>query len=317
MNETNNTLSNNIFNTNFYKKLTEKHILILEKQKKILLQYILKIADFPTETININSSDRLVNFLSLLKEKNTFVDENLSIAQNYINSLKQKEYFINPKEIANLLTEYYNISSNICNCITNIENFFIDYIDFIKLDLNLTILLENNNKKAEDSANTTSKETKATESSNINQDITHENLDKVENTLTENTLIISEKQGKVILPYKITELNKILIENSEYNNIQEIIDKNFVIPYTNFKNPIFSRFKEAFKLVRNKEHGSIKEAFDLGMELLFNYNLHPAIISACSGIDELDIYLDYLENNEIDKFDCFNIKFEISPMIRK
>ena len=41
MNETNNTLSNNIFNTNFYKKLTEKHILILEKQKKILLQYIL------------------------------------------------------------------------------------------------------------------------------------------------------------------------------------------------------------------------------------------------------------------------------------
>ena len=120
MNETNNTLSNNIFNTNFYKKLTEKHILILEKQKKILLQYILKIADFPTETMNINSSDRLVNFLSLLKEKNTFVDENLSIAQNYINSLKQKEYFINPKEIANLLTEYYNISSNICNFITNI-----------------------------------------------------------------------------------------------------------------------------------------------------------------------------------------------------
>lgn len=53
------------------------------------------------------------------------------------------------------------------------------------------------------------------------------------------------------------------------------------------------------------------------MELLFNYNLHPAIISACKNIDELDIYLDYLENNETDKFNCFNIKFEIAPSISK
>ena len=103
---------------------------------------------------------------------------------------------------------------------------------------------------------------------------------------------------------------KILYTDLDWN---EVIENEFTIPYSNVKNPSFSRFKEAFRLVKNKEQKSIKEAFDLGMELLFNYNLHPAIISACKNIDELDIYLDYLENNETDKFNCFNIKFEIAP----
>ena len=69
--------------------------------------------------------------------------------------------------------------------------------------------------------------------------------------------------------------------------------------------------------MKKKENGSIKDAFDLGMELLFNYNLHPAIITACKNLDELDIYLDYLENNETDKFDCFKIVFEIAPIVVK
>ncbi len=70
-------------------------------------------------------------------------------------------------------------------------------------------------------------------------------------------------------------------------------------------------------MIRNKEKKSIIEAFDLGIKLTFNYNLHPAIITACSTLDELDIYLDYLENNETDKFDCFKITFEIAPVVSK
>ena len=66
--------------------------------------------------------------------------------------------------------------------------------------------------------------------------------------------------------------------------------------------------------MRIKEKASVIKAFELGMELFFNYNLHPAIISACKSLDELDIYLDYLEDNETHKFDCFKIIFDMAPI---
>ncbi len=134
----------------------------------------------------------------------------------------------------------------------------------------------------------------------------------------ENTLIISETKGKVYLPYTKELINNILANNHKnYSSISEVIKKDFTIPLTYYKNSSISRFKEAFKLVKKVEKGSIKQAFDLGMELLFKYNLHPAIISACRNLDELDIYLDCLESNETNKFRCFNIAFEIAPTISK
>lgn len=48
---------------------------------------------------------------------------------------------------------------------------------------------------------------------------------------------------------------------------------------------------------------------------MFKYNLNPIIISACRTLEELDIYLDCLENNNLEDFDCFEIKFEVSPQI--
>ena len=136
--------------------------------------------------------------------------------------------------------------------------------------------------------------------------------------ITENTLIISEMKGKVFLPYTTSLLEEKLKNNSsEYSNIEDIIEKEYTLSFDMFKNLAVARFREAFNLIRKKEKGSIKEAFDLGMELLFNYNLHPAIIAACKNLDELDIYLDYLENNETDKFDCFKIIFDIAPVVVK
>ena len=50
---------------------------------------------------------------------------------------------------------------------------------------------------------------------------------------------------------------------------------------------------------------------------MFNYKLNPIIISACRNLDELDIYLDCLEENELDDFTCFEIRFEVSPDLYK
>lgn len=127
------------------------------------------------------------------------------------------------------------------------------------------------------------------------------------------TLIISASNKNVILPYKVTELQEKLKKNKNYKSLQEIIKKEYTIPADTFKTPTKSRFKEAFQLIKKKEHGSFREALELGFELMFQSNLNPAIIRACKDLDELDIYLDCLDDNELDKFSCFKIQYDVPP----
>ena len=134
----------------------------------------------------------------------------------------------------------------------------------------------------------------------------------------ENTLIISETSKKVTLPFTYNDLQSTLDKNqSKYSSIDDIIEDMYTIPISIYKNPFTARFREAYKLMRKREKASIIEAINLGTELMFNYKLHPAIISACKNLDELDIYLDYLENDEVHKFTLFKVIFEFSPTIRR
>ena len=80
--------------------------------------------------------------------------------------------------------------------------------------------------------------------------------------------------------------------------------------------PIVSRFKEAYKFMRTKEHSSVYAALDLALELMFNSNLNPAVIRASKDLKELNVYLDCLYENEIDKFDCFKIVYKVLPKIK-
>lgn len=128
-----------------------------------------------------------------------------------------------------------------------------------------------------------------------------------------NTLLISEIQNKVLLPFSVSELEKELAENRHYANLQDIIDTKYTIPLDKYKNAALARFKEAYNLMRKKEKASITSSLDLALELTFSNLLNPAIITACKNLDELDIYLDYLSSNELDKFDIFEIKYEMLP----
>lgn len=131
-------------------------------------------------------------------------------------------------------------------------------------------------------------------------------------TLSDNdTLIISDSNKKVILPYKLDDIKEKLKSSNKYSSLEEIIEKEYVVPMETYKNPIKSRFREAFQLIKKKEKGSLKEAIELGFELMFQSDLNPAIISACKDLDELDIYLDCLDDNELDKFSCFKIKYDL------
>lgn len=150
---------------------------------------------------------------------------------------------------------------------------------------------------------------------NLEHDITElgNSLSDEPNIIDNNTLLISEVQNKVVLPYTVNELQKILDSNSNYTNLQDVIDKVFTIPIDKYKNSLKSRFKEAYNLMRKKENSSIFDSLNLAFELSFNNLLNPAIITACKNLDELDVYLDCLSSNELDKFKLFNIEYEILP----
>ena len=126
-------------------------------------------------------------------------------------------------------------------------------------------------------------------------------------------LLISETQNKVVLPYKIKDVEKALSENSQYKTIEDVINVEYTLPLDKYKNSTKSRFKEAYNLMRKKEKASIFDSLSLATEVTFNNLLNPAIITACQNLDQLDVYLDCLSSNKLDKFNYFKVKYEILP----
>lgn len=133
-----------------------------------------------------------------------------------------------------------------------------------------------------------------------------------------NVLIVSEKEQKAYLPFFYAEVKKIYeTPNSPYKTLQDVVNDLYVVPLDRFKNSAIARLKESFHLIRNKEKSSITKALDLGLELMFRYELNPIIIAACRNLDELDIYLACLDEKETNHFSCFEIKFEVMPKVTK
>ena len=235
-------------------------------------------------------------------------NENIKKLNKLIEKLQKIDEIIPKKTVALIKEELeeYNkeFSSSINSVYKNNESiekfiFEISSKDISKLYLEVT-------KKAK-------KSKKKVFSPNIKSSITKKDLD---DSFIENTLIISEISKKVFLPYTIEELKNILLDDTNnYTSIKEIIDKKFTVPIKKFSPSPISRWKEAYNLAVNKEHLSKLKGLSLANELFFNYSLHPAIIAACKTIDELDIYLACLEDNCLDDFKYFDIKFEIPPQI--
>ena len=136
---------------------------------------------------------------------------------------------------------------------------------------------------------------------------------KVDEPTDNDTLLISEIQNKVVLPYKIKAVEKALSENSQYKTIEDVINLEYTLPLDKYKNSTKSRFKEAYNLMRKKEKASIFDSLSLATEVTFNNLLNPAIITACQNLDQLDVYLDCLSSNKLDKFNYFKVKYEILP----
>ena len=280
------------------------NIKILSMHKSILLNYVLKIVDEPILENSIDNAEQTIDFLTKLQYFLGLVNQNtecVEFLQSNYNKLKI------PFELSEL-QEYYNIYnekiSEINSSQLELNNFFAETSKV------LSYMIPNKEHKE----NTEQKEQKIAEEpsalANTDSNNIIENNDLI---YPENTLIISEISKTVLLPYKKSELDN--LEDVSVNK-NDLIREKYVVPIEKYKSPALSRFREAFKLMRNIEKKSMIEAIDLGIELSLNSKLHPAIISACRNLNELDIYLDYLDSNQTDKFNCFSIKFEITPSLK-
>ena len=156
-----------------------------------------------------------------------------------------------------------------------------------------------------------------TDLSELAKNLTIENEIDSKDTISGKDLEISYIENTLI-PYTINNLKEILLNNNkEYSSLQDVIDKLYTKPINYYRFSAIARFRETYKLVKEREHGSKTKALELAFELLLNYNLHPAIITACKNLNELDIYIACLEDNTLDEFEFFDIKYEIPLAISK
>jgi len=291
--------------------------------------------EFKKQTENLKS-----NLNALISSEKEKLEILLECLKNLNTIIQEEDNFDNPTELIDLLS---NIKSNLDNSRTNISNF-----ENTLQNLDTSLLKSNKEDTISeiDQSNTETNiesDTVPIPSETFETDIVNSSDEPVvvepennqiakmfeQNSATprdnglnrelkaeifdNNTLLISEIQNKVVLPFSVSELEKDLEENTNYTDLQDIIDTKYTIPLDKYKNAALARFKEAYNLMRKKENASITSSLDLALELTFNNLLNPAIITACKNLDELDIYLDYLSSNELDKFKIFDIKYEMLP----
>lgn len=288
-----------------------EQIMTLYEAKKTNLDNVATNLINTTNTISKNKLDEFYSINNSLKD--IFEDlENICNLAKFLKdslvniiSLYDKNINYNYNEIKAELIEYNKKSDQLYRQIFDFENKFNSVLtSILQISFNSKHL-----KKVKFNKISSSEMSASYINLRNNIEVNHED---------NNQLLISEKEQKAYLPYKYEKVKEIfLTSNNKYKTMQDVIDSLYILPLNKFKNSSIARFREAFNLVRQKEHSSITKALDLGLELMFKYELNPIIIAACRSLDELDIYLAYLDENEAYEFNCFDIKFEVSPQIAK
>ena len=289
----------NFINNTLIKALPDEHtringLISLYNDKKENILNITTNMIAATNNSNKNKVDDFHKTVSLLKQAlesvETIINYSKVLKDNLDNlSTLSKNIDINFNEIKANLVEYTKQNEKLDNEINNFEKNISNV-----LDITVSVVVSNTI-KGKNIVNLNSLFADISENDN-------------------NTLIVSEKDQVAYLPYKYNEVERFYKNNPDiYSSTQDVIENLYILPLDRFKNSSISRFREGFNLIRHKENGSFLKALDLGLELMFNYDVNPIIIAACRNLDELDIYLDCLEENELSDFKCFEIKFEIAP----
>lgn len=318
-----------------YNKIADeiKDDIKLQKQKRETLHECLKkVSEYTDNLKDVPNLQDLFLIFENLKKALDYESENINLLKNF--EEKNNKIYEELKEEKKVNIEEFNIERESINKKIKennliIEKFFREYVQYCSFDIQKNDKLNNIEKelaKVEyDSENISNLDEKSSDSTESTENAFEKEQNSSTETITNEVkkdditdnrcLIISEMKDKVFLPYTIDEVEQIYEkEKNKYQSFQEIIDDKFTMPLSKYKNPALARFREAFSLMKYKEKESLSRCLDLALELMFNRLLNPAVITACKNLDELDIYLDYLSTNELNKFTIFDVKYEIAPM---
>lgn len=142
-------------------------------------------------------------------------------------------------------------------------------------------------------------------------------LEELDYDLKDNLeLRVSEKQKRVYLPYTKAEIREYLEKYpDEYKSAQDVINQEFIVDISIYnKHPVLARFREAYSLSRNKEMKSAIDSLKFALDLMFRSDINPTIIAAVKSQQQLEAYMDCLENNKLENFKYFTIIFEVNPI---
>ena len=333
----NNTFLNSLFTSdefNFIKHLdsnNEEFTKILESEKKIrdiIVNLINGLNDsIRKSNISHENSSKEVNMLS--KSQNIFETVNSNISMLQIN--EEISNNLN-KEIIDLLIKVEADESNSSEAkfideITSLKTKIADFSNVVE-DMKKTIL--QNDSSIQNFINNTDVQNYFRMYSIKFSNVLQEDMPKQESAIPEektnivssdinennNCLLISETKRKVFLPYSKHEVLEYIEKYpTQYTSFEDVVKQEFISPIDYYlKHPAVSRFRETYALIRDREAKSIFEAFKFAMDMMFNYNLNPAIIAACKSQNQLEHYLECLNNTTLDNFKDFEIKFEVAPL---
>ena len=265
-----------------------------EQKKAKILSIKEEVSKIDIPSLNKgNKKEQYINELDKISEKISSNITDLSSLRGVLDEsttvflkLKNNPGKENAKDLKNIISTYKDNLSSVEFNISTTDNQIDDFIKELA--------------KVDDSLNF------------IEATVNQEDLNIVDN----NTLIISEKDNCVFLPYTVDELNSYLTSfPSDYSSLTSVINKEFVLPLNYFsKHPSLARFREAYSLMRDKEAKSVFEALKFSSNMMLKYDLNPAIISACRTEDTLNHYVDCLENNKLDNFNAFKIEYRMNPI---
>ena len=307
---------NLIFLKNMNEELSKIEML-LEKNQNKEEKYSLFLTALTTKDFSNTNKEYFldVNTIYDILEKNTALLKNLKSTLSALST----------KLLALVLSDSTSTTPELVNEINNNLNHYIELLDEMKTDfiqnnlsvntftsyhstrLLLTTFDMDLGENLDESINLISPNSTTSQINTSYSDMVGTNENKV--------LIISEKENKVYLPYKKTELKAYLSQYpTSYYSYKNVIEKEFILPLNYFmNNPSMARFRETYSLYRDREATSVVEALKKALSLAFKSELNPAVIAACKTKKQLNNFILCLDENKLNDFSDFEIIYDVKP----
>lgn len=307
-------------NLNFLKNMNEelsKIEMLLEKNQNKEEKYSLFLTALTTKDFSNTNKEYFLDVKNIydLLEKNTALLKNLKSTLSALST----------KLLALVLSDTNSNTPELVNEINNNLNCYIELLDEMKTDfiqnnlsintftsyhstrLLLTTFDMDLGENLDESINLISPNSTTSQIDTSYSDMVGTNENKV--------LIISEKENKVYLPYKKTELKAYMSQYpTSYYSYKNVIEKEFILPLNYFmNNPSMARFRETYSLYRDREATSVVEALKKALSLAFKSELNPAVIAACKTKKQLNNFILCLDENKLNDFSDFEIIYDVKP----